>query len=217
MYFSNLFLAVFDNLSKFAMLVFIHEFSRIFAEKYKTILAYPASLFLALTITLLGYNGYSEYPRDFEYATIIFFTIWIPSVLGVYRGLRIKPQTLDQLIYTRRYFPEYRLLSDQQIITVFREFYPKLMELSDKEIMSGLEKKYSSVPINQEDSDIFTLLINTRKKFPEYKNISDKQIVSIFKEKIPELKESVEIGVIMHLEKKYGEIPPENNPDLLKS
>ncbi len=217
MNFANLFLAVFDNLSKFAMLIFVHEFSRIFAEKYKTVLAYPSSILLALAISLLGFNGYSEYPHDFEYAMIIFITIWIPSLLGVYRGLRIKPQTLDQLVYTRRYFNEYRLLSDQQIITIFRELYPKLTELSDKEIMAGLEKKYSSVPINQEDNDIFSLLINTRKKFPEYKNLSDKQIVAIFKEKMPELKDSVEIGVIMHLEKKFGESPVENATNQPKS
>ncbi|MBN2090156.1 hypothetical protein JW964_11095, partial [candidate division KSB1 bacterium] len=67
-----------------------------------------------------------------------------------------------------------------------------------------------------EDNDIFSLLINTRKKFPEYKNLSDKQIVGIFKEKIPELKDSVEIGVIMHLEKKFGETPTENASNTLK-
>lgn len=217
MNFPNLFLSVFDNLSKFVMLIFVHEFSRIFAEKYKTAWAYPASIFLALSVSLLGYNGYSEYPRDFEYALIIFLTIWIPSILGVYRGLRIKPDTLDQLIYTRRYFPEYRLLSDQQIITVFRDLYPKLAELSDKEIMAGLEKKYSSVPTSQDENNIFTLLINTRKKFPEYKNLSDKHIVSVFKEKLPELKDSVEIGVIMHLEKKFGDPPAENATGIFKS
>jgi len=199
-----IFMAVFDNLSKFAMLVMIYEFSRIFAEKYRIKWGYFASIGLATAISLLGYNGYSEYPRDVEYATIIFFTILLPSVLGIYMGLRVKAETLDQLIYTRRYFPEYRLLSDQEIVGIFRELYPKLTEISEQEIVGGLEAKYSSAPIMQAENDMFTLLPNTRKNFPEFKNLPDKYLVSIFKEKFPELKDSLDISIIIHLEKKYA-------------
>lgn len=198
-----IFLSVFDNLSKFAMLVIILAFSKIFSENYRSKFDYMASVGLALAVALLGYNGYSEYPHDLEYSTIIFFTILIPSWCGVYWGMRKKEETLDQLIYTRRYFQEYRILSDQEIVGIFRELYPKLAELTDAEIIAGLESKYSSAPVMHEENDNFTLLPNTRKKFPEYINISDKHIVSIFKEKYPELKESLDIGIIMHLEKKF--------------
>lgn len=199
-----LFLAVFDNLSKFAMLVAIHEFSRIYVEKYRSKLGYLLGIGLALVAGLLGYNGYSEYPRDLEYASIIFFTILIPSWLGIYRGLRIKPETLDQLIYTRRFFQEYRLLSDQAIIGIFRELYPKISELTDKEIIAALEAKFSSAPIHQENEDKFTILPNTRKQHPEFKNIADKYVIQYFKNKYPELKDSLDIGVITHLEKKFA-------------
>jgi len=200
----TLFLPVFDNLSKFAMLIAVHEFSRIYVEKYRSYWGYFLGIGLALAASLLGYNGYSEYPRDAEYATIIFFTILIPAWAGIYRGLKLKPETLDQMIYTRRFFPEYRLLSDQAIIGIFRELYPKIAELTDKEIITALEVKYSSAPVNQTDGDQFTLLPNTRRQNPEFRHIADKYVIQIFKNKFPELKDSLDIGVVTHLEKKFA-------------
>jgi hypothetical protein len=205
MNFGAFFLPVFDNLSKFAMLVAVHEFSRVYVEKYRSKWGYFLGISLALAASLLGYNGYSEYPRDFEYATIIFFTILIPAWAGIYRGLKIKPETLDQMVYTRRFFPEYRLLSDQAIIGIFREIYPKIAELTDPEIIAALESKYSSAPIYQKDDDKFTLLPNTRRQNPEFRYIADKYVIQVFKNKFPELKDSLDIGVITHLEKKFSE------------
>jgi len=205
MNFQAMLFAIFDNLSKFAMLIFVYEFSRIFSEKYRTKLSYLGSIGLALVVSLLGYNGYSKYPQDLEYATIIFVTILIPSLAGIYMGRRIKPETLDRLIYTRRYFPEYRLLSDQEIVGIFRELYPKLTEMTDDEIIGGLESKYSSAPLKLNENDLFSLLPNTRKKCPEYKNLTDKHIVAVFKEKQPELKDSLDIAVIIQLEKQFGD------------
>lgn len=202
---NSVFLPIFDNLSKFAMLVIVFQASRIFAEKYQKKWDYLAGIGLAAIISLLAFNGYSEYPRDFEYATIIFFTILFPCWAGIYWGLREKAETLDQLIYTRRYFPEYRILSDQAIVGIFRELYPKLTELSEHEIMAGLESKYSSAPIIQDGQDALTLLPNSRKKFPEFKNLTDKHLITVFKEKFPELKDSLDISIIMSLEKKYAE------------
>lgn len=204
-YLKEIFLPVFDNLSKFAMLIFVHEFSRVYSEKYRSKLDYLAAIGLALVVSLLGYNGYSEYPHDLDYATIIFITVIIPSWFGVYRGLKVKPTTRDQLIYTRRYFPEYRLLSDQEMVGIFRELYPKLAELTDREIIAGLESKYSSAPASLSNKDMFTLLANTRHKFPEFKSLSDHHIILVLKEKFPELKENLDIGVIMHLERKFAE------------
>lgn len=200
-----IFLAVFDNLSKFYFLVVLHEFSRYHAEKYKSKWCYFSGVGIASIISLLAFNGYSEYPNDLEYGIIIFFTILIPAWYGIYKGTRLKPVTLDRLIYTRRYFPEYRLLSDQEIISIFREQYPKLTELSDDDIIAELEAKYSGSPQNADAADNLTVLPNTRQKFPEFKSISDRHIISIFREKYPELGDSMDIGVIVNIEKRFGQ------------
>ncbi|MBN1350383.1 hypothetical protein JXJ21_13290 [candidate division KSB1 bacterium] len=201
----TIFLAVFDNLSKFFFLVIVHEFSRYHAEKYKSHLCFLTGIGIALLISLLAYNGYSEYPKDFEYSIIIFLTILIPSWYGIYKGTRVKEVTLDRLVHTRRFFPEYRLLSDQEIVSIFREQFPKLTELSDDSIIAELEAKYSAAPTDADDTNNLTLLPNTRSNFPEYKNLSDKQIISVFKVKYPELAETLDIGVIVNIEKRFSQ------------
>ena len=203
--FKSIALAVFDNLSKYYFLLIVYEFSRYHAEKYKSKLCYFSGVGIAFIISLMAYNGYSEYPNDIEYGVIIFLTVLIPAWFGIYKGTRIKPVTLDKLVHTRRFFPEYRLLSDQEIISIFREQYPKLSELSDDDVIAELEAKYSAQPGGSDEPDNFSLLPNARQQFPEYKNLTDRQIISIFREKHPELADSLDIGVIVNIEKRFAQ------------